>query len=80
MSPTRKLFANAAIAVGSSAALLLGVTGTANAEPAAPLPIDAVQAPGLSAVREPQPGDPEGGRRSVQRRVDADGGRGGVHR
>ena len=47
---TRKLFANAAVAVGSSAALLLGVTGTANAEPAAPLPIDAIQAPGMSAV------------------------------
>jgi len=51
MSPTRKLFANAAIAVGSSAALLLGMTGTANADPAAPLPIDAMQAPGLSAVQ-----------------------------
>jgi hypothetical protein len=50
MSRTRTLFANAAIAVGSSAALLLGMTGTANAEPAAPLPIDAVQAPGLQAV------------------------------
>ncbi len=50
MSTTRKLFANAAVAVGSSAALLLGMTGTANAEPAAPLPIDAMQAPGLSAV------------------------------
>ncbi len=51
MSPTRKLFVNAAIAVGSSAALLLGMTGTANAEPAAPLPIDAMQAPGMSAVQ-----------------------------
>ncbi len=50
MSPTRKLFANAAVAVGSSAALLLGMAGTANAEPAAPLPIDATQAPGMSAV------------------------------
>lgn len=50
MSPTRKLFANAAVAVGSSAALLLGMTGTANAEPAAPLPIDAMQAPGMQAV------------------------------
>ena len=29
---------------------------------------------------EPQPGDSEGGRRSVQRGVDVDGGRGGVHR
>ena len=50
MSPNRQLFANAAIAVGSSAALLLGMAGTANAEPAAPLPIDATQAPGMSAV------------------------------
>jgi hypothetical protein len=50
MSLTRKLFANAAVAVGSSAALLLGMTGTANAEPIAPLPIDAMQAPGMSAV------------------------------
>jgi len=50
MSSTRKLFANAAIAVGSSAAMLLVMTGTANAEPAAPLPIDAIQAPGLRAV------------------------------
>jgi hypothetical protein len=50
MSITHKLFANAAVAVGSSAALLLGMTGTANADPAAPLPIDAMQAPGLSAM------------------------------
>jgi hypothetical protein len=50
MSSTQKLFANAAIVVGSSAALLFGMTGTANADPAAPLPIDAVQAPGMSAV------------------------------
>jgi hypothetical protein len=50
MSTTRKLFANTAIAVGSSAAMLLGMTGTANAEPAAPLPIDAMQAPGLQAM------------------------------
>ncbi len=55
MSPTRKLFANAAIAAGSSAALLLGMTGTANAEPAAPLPIDAMQAPGMSAVQSLSP-------------------------
>jgi hypothetical protein len=51
MSSTKKLFANAAIAVGSSAALLLGMTGTANADPAAPLPIDAAQAPGMSAMQ-----------------------------
>jgi hypothetical protein len=50
MSPNRKLFANAAVAVGSSAALLFGTAGTANAEPAAPLPIDAMQAPGMPAV------------------------------
>jgi hypothetical protein len=55
MSSTRKLFANAAVAVGSSAALLLSVTGTANAEPAAPLPIDAMQAPGMSAVESLSP-------------------------
>ena len=55
MSPTRKLFANAAVAVGSSAALLLGMTGTANADPAAPLPIDAMQAPGMSAVESISP-------------------------
>ena len=80
MSPTRKLFANAAVAVGSSAALLLGMTGTANAEPASPLPIDAIAGAGHVGGGEPQPGDSEGGRRSVQRGVDADGGRGGVHR
>ena len=55
MSPTRKLFANAAVAVGSSAAMLLGMTGTANADPAAPLPIDAMQAPGMSAVESISP-------------------------
>jgi hypothetical protein len=51
MSSTQKLFARAAIVVGSSAALLLGMTDTANADPAAPLPIDAVQAPGMSAAQ-----------------------------
>jgi hypothetical protein len=55
MSSTRKLFANAAIVVGSSAALLLGQTGTANADPAAPVPIDAVQAPGMAAVQSLSP-------------------------
>ena len=45
------MITRAAVAVGSSAALLLGgVTGVANAEPA-PLPIDSLQAPGLSAVQ-----------------------------
>ena len=53
MSSTRTMFAGAAAAVGSSAALLLGgVTPVANADPAPPpLPIDALQAPGLSAVQ-----------------------------
>ena len=55
MSPNRKLFANAAVAVGSSAALLLGMTGTAHAEPVSPLPIDAKQAPGMSAVETISP-------------------------
>jgi hypothetical protein len=55
MSLTRKLLANAAVAVGSSAALLLGMTGTADAEPMAPLPIDAAQAPGMSAVESISP-------------------------
>ena len=51
MSSTRTMITRAAVAVGSSAALLLGgVTGVANAEPA-PLPIDGLQAPGLSAVQ-----------------------------
>ncbi len=52
MSPRKspmKLFASA-IAAGSSVALLFG-SGVANADPApAPLPIDAVQAPGLPAM------------------------------
>jgi hypothetical protein len=51
MSSTRTMITKAAAAVCSSAALLLGVTGVANAEPAPPLPIDGVQAPGLSAVQ-----------------------------
>ena len=52
MSTIRTTFAGAAAAVGSSAALLLGgVTPVANADPAPPLPIDASQAPGLSAVQ-----------------------------
>ena len=51
---TRTMFATAAVAIGSSVTLLFGsVTGVANAEPAppAPLPIDALQAPGLPAVQ-----------------------------
>ncbi len=51
MSATRKLFTNAAITVGASTALLMGMTGTANADPAAPVPIDAAQAPGMSAMQ-----------------------------
>jgi hypothetical protein len=51
MSSTRTMITKAAVAVCSSAALLLGVTGVANAEPAPPLPIDGVQAPGLSAAQ-----------------------------
>ena len=48
------MFATAAVALGSSVTLLFGgVTGVASAEPAppAPLPIDALQAPGLPAVQ-----------------------------
>jgi hypothetical protein len=52
MSSIRTTFAGAAAAVGSAAVLLLGgVTPVANADPAPPLPIDASQAPGLSAVQ-----------------------------
>jgi len=50
MSPARTLFARTAIVVGSSAALLLGMTGTASADPAPAVPIDANLAPGLSAM------------------------------
>jgi len=40
------------MAVGASAALaMVGVSGVAHAEPAAPLPIDGLQAPGLQAVQ-----------------------------
>jgi hypothetical protein len=52
MSPIRPTFAGAVAAVVSSAALLVGgVTPVANADPPPPLPIDGVQAPGLSAVQ-----------------------------
>ena len=51
MSPNRTLFATAAVAVGSTAALLLG--GIANADPA--LPIDGLQAPGMPAVQSLSP-------------------------
>jgi hypothetical protein len=46
------MFATVAVAIGSSATLLLGgMTPVANADPAPPLPIDGLQAPGLSAVQ-----------------------------
>src|ERR1700754_2921499 len=49
MSSIRTTFAGA---VGASVALVLGgVTPVANADPAPPLPIDGLQAPGLSAVQ-----------------------------
>jgi hypothetical protein len=49
---SRTMFATVAVAIGSSAALLLGgMTPVANADPAPPLPIDGLQAPGLSAVQ-----------------------------
>ena len=52
MSSIRTTFAGAAAVVGSTAALQLGgVTPVANADPAPPPPIDALQAPGLSAVQ-----------------------------
>jgi hypothetical protein len=52
MSSITTTFACAAAVVSSSAALLLGgVTPVANADPAPPLPIDGLQAPGLSAVQ-----------------------------
>ncbi|GAT08015.1 conserved alanine and proline rich protein [Mycolicibacterium novocastrense] len=46
------MFATVALAIGSSATLLVsGVTGVAVAEPAPPAPIDGLQAPGLTAVQ-----------------------------
>ena len=52
MSSIRTTLAGAAAAVSSAALLLGGVTPAANADPASPpLPIDALQAPGLSAVQ-----------------------------
>jgi hypothetical protein len=52
MSSIKTTFAGVGAAVGSSVALLLGgMTPVANADPAPPLPIDALQAPGLSAVQ-----------------------------
>ena len=52
MSSIRTTVAGTAIAVGASVALMLGgIAPAAYADPAPPLPIDAVQAPGLSAVQ-----------------------------
>src|SRR5262245_2477855 len=52
MSSIRTTFAGAAVAIGSSAALLLdGMTPAAYADPPPPLPIDSLQAPGLAAVQ-----------------------------
>ena len=49
---SHRKFASTAIVIGSSATLLFGgVTGVANADPAPPLPIDGLQAPGLQAVQ-----------------------------
>ena len=48
----RRMFATVAVAIGSSATLLVsGVVGVAGAEPPPPPPIDGAQAPGLSAVQ-----------------------------
>ncbi|MDT5053364.1 MAG: hypothetical protein QOF66_1730 [Mycobacterium sp.] len=52
MSSIRATITGAAAAVGSSAALLFGgLMPVASADPAPPLPIDGLQAPGLSAVQ-----------------------------
>ncbi len=49
---SHRKFVSTAIVIGSSATLLFGgVTGVANADPAPPLPIDGLQAPGLQAVQ-----------------------------
>ncbi|MCV7105712.1 hypothetical protein H7H74_07970, partial [Mycolicibacterium chitae] len=55
MSQTRTLFATTALVVGSTVALTFA--GVAAAEPAAPapLPIDGLQAPGLSAMESLSP-------------------------
>jgi hypothetical protein len=57
MRSVRTTFAGAAAAVGSSVAVLLGgMTPMAGADPVAPpLPIDALQAPGLSAMQNIAP-------------------------
>src|SRR5690242_5478002 len=49
---SRTKFTTATAVIGASATLLFGsVSGVANADPAAPVPIDGLQAPGLSAVQ-----------------------------
>lgn len=48
---SRTKFTTAAVAIGTSTTLLFGVAGVANAEPVPPLPINGLQAPGLSAVQ-----------------------------
>ena len=52
---SRTLFATTAIAVGSSVALLYSSIAAAEPAPPAPLPIDGLQAPGLSAVQSLSP-------------------------
>ncbi|MCT7657006.1 Rv1157c family protein [Mycobacterium deserti] len=48
----RTMFVTTAVAIGSSVTLLFGgVSGVASAQPAPPLPIDGLQAPGLPAVQ-----------------------------
>jgi hypothetical protein len=51
MSSIRAALAGAAVVVSSVALLLGGTAPGANADPAPPLPIDGLQAPGLSAVQ-----------------------------
>jgi len=55
MTRIRSLLVTTTVAIGSSAAVLFG--GVAGADPAAPLPmpIDALQAPGLSAIQSLSP-------------------------
>ena len=53
MTRIRSLLVTTTVAIGSSAAVLSG--GVAGADPAAPLPIDVLQAPGLSAIQSLSP-------------------------
>ena len=57
MTRTRSRLVTTTVAIGSSAALLFGGVGAAGADPAAPLPmpIDGLQAPGLSAMQSLSP-------------------------